>query len=273
MGRREIIDREHIRTQYDDAERVRIRYDTHERYSENRGAFREFVLEQVQARAGMRLLDVGCGPGPFHPALVAARVEVVAMDQSAGMLREVLAQALDIGGPTRVVRADAERLPLTDARFDRVMANHMLYYVADKVRALESMRAVLRPGGRIVLTTNARHNMARLFELHAACARELGFAVRPGDASSFALEDTELVRAVFPNASVVVRRDALLFDDTAPALRFYASGFIDTIRDRPTDGSHRAPLMECMRHRIQNIIEREGLLRVEKDAGCFVADV
>ena len=46
-----------------------------------------------------------------------------------------------------------------------------------------------------------------------------------------------------------------------------------TEAEREEDGSHREKLLSIMAARIQAIIEREGVFRVPKDAGCFVASV
>jgi hypothetical protein len=48
---------------------------------------------------------------------------------------------------------------------------------------------------------------------------------------------------------------------------------IDRIEDRPPDGSHRARLPPRVEAQIRDIIWREGIFRVPKAAGCFVADL
>ena len=80
-------------------------------------------------------------------------------------------------------------------------------------------------------------------------------------------------RTAFPTAQVFVRDDAFVFHEPGPAVRFYASGAVDSIQDRPPDGSHRAPLLHEMEALIDTIIAREGVFRVSKIAGCYVADV
>lgn len=264
------VDPRYLRYQYDDAEKLQIRIDTHARYSERTGdSFASWLLAYVDAAPGQLLLDVGCGPGAYHAALVTNGVRIVGIDASAGMLREVLAQV----PPAAAVLASAERLPIRDAIFDRVMANHMLYHVPDQVAALREMRRVLKPGGRVILATNGADSYAQLDELHRAAAVRLGFAVAPDEALRFALHDLPLVRGVFPSAELFVREDAFVFTDPDPALRYYASGSIDSIEDRPPDGSHRAPLLREMAIAIAAIIARDGVFRVAKSAGCFVAVV
>ena len=70
-----------------------------------------------------------------------------------------------------------------------------------------------------------------------------------------------------------VRSDAFLFPTVDAALRYYASGMIDALEDAPPDGSHRQPLLTAVAARLQPIHAQAGVLRVAKDAGCFVARV
>ena len=262
----------HLVDQYSDTEKLRIRIDTHERYSERTDTFFDWMLAHIAPERGMRLLDVGSGPGPYHAALAERGVGVVATDQSSGMMREVMAQAARLGPPTAAVRADAAALPFAEATFDRVMANHMLYYVEDQTRALADMRRALRPGGRVILATNAADAQGVLSDLHERACRGLAYVPAARDASTFTLSDLPLVRSVFPSAQVHVREDAFVFYDAAPALRYYGSGVIDLIVPRG-DGRHRRPLLDAMRIEIDAAIARDGVFRVPKNAGCFVADV
>lgn len=87
------------------------------------------------------------------------------------------------------------------------------------------------------------------------------------------MDDLALVRAVFPATERYVLDNALVFHDPEPALRYYASGAVDRISERPSDGSHRARLLQLVRRGIEAIIDREGVLRDSKPTGCFVAEV
>lgn len=267
------VDVAYLAYQYGDAEKLRVRIDTHARYSELSGEFRDWLMEQAAIEPGQRVLDVGCGPGAYHAAIAAAGARAVATDASPGMAAEARGAALAAGLPVTALIADAQELPLRDATFERVMANHMLYHVPDIERALREMRRVLMPGGRVVLATNAAGNYAALDELHRAAAAAHGFTATSADSSRFTLDDLPLVQSVFPTARMVERRDALLFDDAAPVARFYASYHVDDIEQRPADGSHRPLLMAEMVRLVREIIAREGVLRISKSAGCFIADV
>ena len=52
-------------------------------------------------------------------------------------------------------------------------------------------------------------------------------------------------------------------------MRYYATGPIDSIADRPADNSHRAAIAAEMSDLIQREIDRHGVLRVPKSAIRF----
>ena len=272
------VDPAYLAYQYTDSTKLRIRAETHQRYTMYPSSagpiegdpFIDGLLRHLRLqRAGLRLLDVGCGPGTLHARLQREHgAWVVGVDTSLGMLAEARQQRAG-----RYAQADAQALPLVDAAFDRVMANHMLFHVPDQDQALREMRRVLRPGGRLVLTTNGPSFMLRFDEVHAGAARSLGYVPTPSIGLRFTLADLDLVRRTFPEAERHVLESELVFPEAEPALRYYASSMVDRIADRPTDSSHRARLLPLVRDRIVAIIAAEGAFRLSKSVGWFTADV
>jgi SAM-dependent methyltransferase len=150
----------------------------------------------------------------------------------------------------------------------------MLYHVPDMRRALEEMRRVVRVGGRVLITTNAADHTGRLQELHARAARDVGLTpTAKSGFERFSLDELPLVQGVFPNAEREVWPNAFVFPTVDAVLRFYASGRIDSVEERRADGSHRPPLLKRMAELLGEILAREGVIRIPKDAGCFLATV
>lgn len=267
-----LIDPVYLHYQYSNAEKLRLRIETHERYSENRQSFIDWMLGHIAPAPGVAL-DVGCGSGIYHPAVAAHGMRIVAVDFALGMLREVRQQADERRLPVLPLRANAEQLPVREASCERVLANHMLYHVPDQFAALREMRRVLKPGGRVVLATNAADSMHALAELHREAAESCGYTVPQVATLRFSLDDLPLVQAVFPYARRSVRDDALVFPSAEPALRYYASGPINAIEQRPANDAHHARLLPFVAARIAAIIARDGVFRVPKRGGCFVAEV
>jgi ubiquinone/menaquinone biosynthesis C-methylase UbiE len=82
------------------------------------------LLEQIHPVPGLRLSDVGCGPGVQHALLHTHGVRISGVDLSFGMLREARAAHRQMG----YAQANAVALPFGDAQFDRVLCNGVLYH-------------------------------------------------------------------------------------------------------------------------------------------------
>jgi ubiquinone/menaquinone biosynthesis C-methylase UbiE len=109
------------------------------------------LVAAVQIRTSHRVLDVGTGTGTAAAAaavIVGSEGLVVGIDPSQEMLRR-----LRDNGSVRVTTARAPDLPFREACFDAVIGNFVLTHVEDPARALSQMMRVLRPGGRLGVTS------------------------------------------------------------------------------------------------------------------------
>jgi SAM-dependent methyltransferase len=103
-------------------------------------------------RPGMRVLDVGCGPGTITRDLgarVGAQGEVLGVDSSAEVVEQA-ARGCDLP-QVRFAVADALQLDAGDGTYDVVHAHQVLQHLADPVAALREMRRVARPGGLVAV--------------------------------------------------------------------------------------------------------------------------
>ncbi len=112
-----------------------------------------WLVNALELQDDSTVLDVPCGQGNVTEAITQAlpRGRVVALDLSNTMLR-LARTRLDRAGllPRAVlVRANALQLPLEDASIDAISACAGLHLFPDPDRAIEEMRRVLRPGGRL----------------------------------------------------------------------------------------------------------------------------
>lgn len=111
------------------------------------------ITERVGAALGVghqRVLDVACGPGILFPTLSACAETVVGVDLTLRSLR--LAQEAHGSGRCFPVRGLSEGLPFAPASFDGAVLRLALHHFPDPARALASLRSVLRPGARLVVT-------------------------------------------------------------------------------------------------------------------------
>jgi SAM-dependent methyltransferase len=121
---------------------------TSELWGEHRARYR-FAGQWAR---GCRVLDVACGAGFGLQLLEQAGAYPIGMDLDP----RALAEAHALEPEARLVRADAARLPLPDASFDLVTSFETLEHVPDACALLSELRRVLRPGGRLVLSTPNR---------------------------------------------------------------------------------------------------------------------
>lgn len=104
---------------------------------------RQFLDEHFPPGGERRLLDVGAGSKPY--------AAVYAKHFSASTSVDVPSSLHDIGGVDVLAPADA--LPFPDESFDCVLCTEVLEHCPDPFAALAEMARVLKPGGRIFLTT------------------------------------------------------------------------------------------------------------------------
>jgi SAM-dependent methyltransferase len=117
--------------------------------SRGESAGRVRAMNVLEARPGMRVLDLACGPGTLSrrlAAMVSPGGEVVGVDLAPGMIE--LARAMRVPS-ARFEIMDIEQLAFEDGAFDAAMCGHGFQYASDLPRALREARRVLRPRGRL----------------------------------------------------------------------------------------------------------------------------
>ena len=148
------------------------------RYSFTKGTGQEvaFLVEELGLEPGMRVLDVGCGPGRHVNALAALGIETVGLDISQRFV-DVGASA-GVDGAT-FVRGDARAMAF-DEEFDAAIslcqgafglggpgpfAGDPQNFGSDRA-VLEGIRRALRPGGRCAVTAFSSYFQVRHLEEH-----------------------------------------------------------------------------------------------------------
>jgi SAM-dependent methyltransferase len=142
-----------------------------------------FVLPHL--RPGMRLLDVGCGPGSITVGLAAAVAPgpVLAIDLAGDVLAGGRELATERGlSNVRFEQADLFALD-TPGAFDIVYAHQVLQHIPDPPAALSAMRRLLAPGGLVAVRDSdygtctwnpAAPELSRWLAIYSAVARRNG---------------------------------------------------------------------------------------------------
>jgi len=118
--------------------------------------WKRFTINQTGVRAGQTVLDLAGGTGDLAAKLhqrVGAKGTVVLSDINQSMLSVGRDRMIDDGivGNMQYALADAEQLPFAESSFHCVTMAFGLRNVTNKQRALESIFASLKPGGRLLV--------------------------------------------------------------------------------------------------------------------------
>lgn len=109
------------------------------------------VMSYINPVTGKNVLDLGCGNGYLAHTVAAAGAKVIAVDQSADMLRHARSRAPDDGMVHYVQTSLYDLSMLEPESFDLIVSNFVMQDVSDLDKAFREARRVLRPEGRLVV--------------------------------------------------------------------------------------------------------------------------
>jgi ubiquinone/menaquinone biosynthesis C-methylase UbiE len=213
---------------------------------------RQRAIELVDARPGMHVLDLACGPGTLTrplARLVGAAGEVVGVDLAAGMIE----RARRAGIPrARFEVMDIEQLAFADASFDAAICGHGLQFVPHLASALGEARRVLRPGSRFVASVPATaHSQSVLSLLDAVIDRWLPPGPRPVDESATraVVADPDAfteagLAAGFASAHVEVIEETVSWESAEQLVSLFASWWDCAVRLDAVDAAMRQGFLD-----------------------------
>ena len=257
----------YVSEQYRDASNLSARTALHERFSTNGHPWQRWVFDGFNLPEGARMLEVGCGPGNLWAENIERLPEgwdVTLTDASPGMIQAARNRLPD-DERLRFRAADAQALPFEADAFDAVVANHVLYHVPDRRRALSEMARVLCPTGVLYAATNGRdHNreMGRMLRIL--------FPGRPDDdyhraGIGFSLENGRgQLSRWFENVRLLRREDSLFVTEVGPLVDYLLSGTAAHAAGREGEVADLVDVLE------RELASRGGIC-VTKDTGMFVA--
>ncbi|MBZ0317377.1 MAG: class I SAM-dependent methyltransferase [Anaerolineae bacterium] len=266
-----------LRNAYADEQAVTLRYQTHKLYSVPQFDFPYWVLDRHQWRGDEFALDAGCGPGIYFDGILnhIPNGRLVSFDLSEGMIRK--ARSHERAAETELLVGDLEAIPFADHTFDVVLANHVLFHVADFDTTVQEIHRVLKPDGVLIAATNSHLSMAEFSILMRRAFSLLGHPVKEEEAlfnplqGSFSLENGAVKLARHFRA--VVRHDipsAFVFSEVQPVINYIASTRAMKEPELPGDITWD-DFMTVMTDQVRRLINHFGELVVNKLSGALIA--
>ncbi len=260
-----VVDQAHLRSdQYRDAGNLNARVRLHALYSTNPYGWFAWVMDQIDLPARCNILELGCGPGDLwrnNTARIPEGWHITLSDFSPGMLQQAQRNLASMSHPFQFALADAASIPLADGVMDAVIANHMLYHVPDRPRALREIRRVLKPGGRLFASTIGESHLRELDILEKRFDPTINDFNAPA-MRSFTLDNgAQQLAPWFKDVSMSRYPDALLMTQVAPLVDYILS----TVK---MDQRRQVELAEFLAQEMQ---QQGGIIHIGKDSGIFRA--
>jgi ubiquinone/menaquinone biosynthesis C-methylase UbiE len=134
-----------------------------------RGHYKAFrlTLEKLALKPDDILLEIGCGGGVLLNMALESVTQAKAIDHSPDMVqiaKEKNQEAVS-EGRVEIVQGTAESLPWDDNSFACATANQMFFFIDKPTIVLKELYRVLKPGGRLVITSIEGSTLTRLLFL------------------------------------------------------------------------------------------------------------
>jgi ubiquinone/menaquinone biosynthesis C-methylase UbiE len=261
-----LSDQEFLLTdQYKDTSNLDARIQLHRRFSTNKYGWPRWVFDQLNLPPVCLILDLGCGPANLwveNLDRIPAGWEITLTDFSPGMVEQAQENLRGSGRPFAFGLVDAQSIPYSDASFDAVIANHMLYHVPDRAKALAEMRHILRPGGRLYTSTVGETHTRELFEIVSRFDPEGKFQ---HEIPSFTLENGAAQLAPWFSEITLHRyKDALVITEAEPLMAYVMS----MVEAKSVFTNDRLGQLVAY---VEQEIATHGTIHITKDSGLFEA--
>jgi ubiquinone/menaquinone biosynthesis C-methylase UbiE len=259
-------DQQYLKTdQYKDATNLDARVEIHKRFSTNSYGWFNWVFDTLlKLPADAKILELGCGPAHMWrecSSRIPTGWDITLSDLSSGMVDAAWRNLVVTGRAFQFKEIDAQEIPFENETFDAVIANFMLYHVPDRPKALQEIKRVLKPGGKLIAATvgdtHVKEMMEYLQQVHVDNIWE-------SYANPFSLENgLEQLQAVFPNTVLSRYEDSLNVTEVEPIMAYIRSSM------RATELSEDE--MVKVQANLEEELKEKGRIFIRKDSGLFEA--
>ena len=259
-------DQEYLRKeQYQDASNLNARIRLHVEFSTNDYGWFPWVFDRFDLPQECRILELGCGTGELwqeNLERIPHGWEIILSDFSPGMITQAQQNLSKQAHAFSFEIIDAQSIPYEEGEFDAVIANHFLYHVPDRPKALSEIRRVLKDNGEFFCSTIGVSHMLELPALISRFDPDIE-NIFVSETYPFTLENAESqLKEWFSKVKVDRYPDNLEITDAGAIVDYILSSSIIL------DDSRLEKLADFIE---QEMASNGGVIHIKKDSGLFIA--
>ncbi len=236
----------------------------------------EWMLETLELREGMRILDVACGSGKqcssFYTTL-GGKCEITGGDISDELLEKAKQLSAENNQQVEYKYLNFnEPFIFDDDEFDLLSCCFAIYYSEDIPFTIREMHRVLKHGGRL-FTTGPMPENKRIFYDIIKEATNKPIPKMPGS-SRYASEILKEIKNIFSSVEVKIFKNPLTFSTTDPFLEYTRASLSEDRKlwgDFFTEKDSFITVMKSIEEVANRWVQRDGKIVMTKVVGGFIA--
>lgn len=251
--------------QYRTGANTSVRIQLHKEFGVNPEGWFPWLFRQMDLKENMQVLEVGCGNGEFWKTNITQipyGCHILLSDISSGMIQDAKKQ-LEENTAFSYEVFDCHQIPASENQFDRVAANHVMFYLKNMDMALQEVQRVLKPDGIFLCSTYGSSHMKEISEMAQEFDDRISLSeVRLSEV--FGLENgAEILSKYFESVECIRYEDELVIPQILPILDYILSC-------HGNQQEYIGSRYEEFRAFLEEKMKKKGVLHITKDAGVFL---
>lgn len=231
----------------------------HDKYSVNKYGWGNWVFDQYIFHDNTKVLELACGTATMwvgRDGRLPKNSQIILSDFLPLMV-EKAKNLLGSNPSFAFEQIDIQDIPYENDSFDVVIANHMLYHVPDKAKALSEVCRVLKSDGCFYTTTLGKNSLKELQDIYHQFDGKASFSYTEN--ISFTLENgTELLNEFFSEIEKRQYIDSLQVTDSDDLVEY-----IKSYNDVPDSVNDELTKL------VENGFSEDGVFYIGKEQGMF----
>jgi len=250
------------------------RIDIHSQYGSRN--IDDWMLEIIQLKPEMKILDVGCGAGKqcfsYHQFLN-GKADITGGDLNLELLDQAKLENQKRGTGMNFTELDFnKRFPLEDNQYDFESCCFAIYYAEDIPFTIKEMHRGLKPGGRLFSSGPMPENKQFFYDVIREATKKQ-IPPMPGS-SRYSTQILGAMKSTFKDVQVHIFENPLVFDSVEPFIAYTRASLSE---DRKLWSSFFESkddfknIMNAITEVAENRLNRDGKLVMTKVVGGFIA--